>query len=101
MWIIGLLRSSGSSVDAPEPVRIAFRGFSNINDSRTCTALSKSLQQQAGFKTSVDSIFNFTEWWEMADGEKLSEPFDIGEELVLGLLHVLETVSTLFYISAL
>jgi hypothetical protein len=81
----------------PEAVRIAFCSFSNINDSGTYAAPSDSLLQ-AGRKTSVDSNFNFTEWWIIVDGEKLSKPFDVGEELVAGLLHVLEAVSTLFYI---
>ena len=31
----------------------------------------------------------------------MSKPFDVGEELVAGLLRALETVSALFYIQAL
>ncbi len=53
---------------------------------------------QATYTTSVDSNFNLTEWWNIAEGEKLSKPFDVGEELVAGLLHVLEMVSALFHI---
>ena len=99
MWTIGVLASSGSSPDVPEPVRIAFHRFSNINDSGTYAVPEESLQ--VGCKTSVDSKFKFTEWWKIADSEKLSEPFDVGEELVGGLIRVLETVSTLSYIQAL
>jgi len=38
------------------------------------------------------------EWWKIAKGEKLSKPFDIGNELVAELLHALEMVSALFYV---
>ncbi len=60
-------------------------------------APDKGLLLQAEYKTSVDSKFNFTEWWKFAEGEKLSKLFNIGEELVAGLLHALEMVSTLSY----
>ena len=56
---------------------------------------------QAGSKTSIGPKFNLTEWWKETEGENLSKPFDIGEELVAGLLCALETVSALFYIQAL
>jgi len=56
----------------------------------------ESLLLQAGYKMSVDSEFNLTEWWILDDGEKLSKPFDIGEELVSALLRVLEIVSVFF-----
>jgi len=58
----------------------------------------ESLLLQAGCQTSVDPNFNFTEWWNFSEAEKLSKPFDVGEELVVGLLCVLETVSALLYI---
>ena len=48
-------------------------------------------------KTLVDMKFNFTEWWKIAESENLNKLFDVGEELVEGLLYVLEMVSTLFY----
>lgn len=48
--------------------------------------------------TSADPKFNITEWWKIAEGEKLSEPFDVGEELVAALLRVLEMASALFHI---
>ena len=58
----------------------------------------KSLLPHARYKTSVDLKFNFTEWWKLAEGKKLSKLFDVREELVAGLLRVLEIVSALFYI---
>jgi len=39
--------------------------------------------------------FNFTEWWKIAEGEKLNKPFHVGDELATGLLHALKMVSTL------
>jgi len=56
---------------------------------------------QAGSKTSIGPKFNLTEWWKVTEGENLSKPFDIGEELVAGLLCALETVSALLCIQAL
>ena len=81
----------------PEPVKIAFRSFSDINDPGTYSAPDRRLLPQAWCEASVDSKFIFTEWWKIAEGEKLSKPFDVGEELVAGLLSVLEMVSALFY----
>jgi hypothetical protein len=91
------LASSGSSPYVPEPVRIAFHSFSDIKNPETYAAPDENLLLQAGCKTSVDSKFNFTEWWKFAEGEKLSKPFDIGEELAAGLLRALEIVSALSY----
>lgn len=85
----------------PEPVRLGFRSFSDINDPGTYSAPEESLLPQAEGSTSVGSKFNFTEWWTIVEGEKLSKPFDVSEELVAGLLRVLEVVSALFYILAL
>jgi hypothetical protein len=82
----------------PEPVRVAFRSFSDIKNPGTYAAPDGSLLQLAGYKTSIDPKFRFTEWWKIAEGEKLSQPFDIGEELVAELLRILEMVSSLFYI---
>ena len=97
-WIIGLLASSGSSPYVPEPIKIAFHSFLDIKNLRTYVAPDKSLLLQARCKTSVNPQFNFTEWWEIAEGTKLSKPFDVGEEMVAGLLYVLEMVSILFCI---
>lgn len=82
----------------PEPVRIAFHSFSDINNLGTYTAPDKNQLSQAGCKTSADSNFKFTEWWKTAEGENLSKPFDVGEDLVAGLLRVLDAVSALFCI---
>lgn len=80
----------------PEPVRVAFCSFSDIKSPGTFVAPDESLLLQAACNTLVDPKFNITEWWKIPDGEKLSEPFDVGEELVAALLRVLETVSALF-----
>jgi hypothetical protein len=85
----------------PEPVKIAFHSFSDIKNPETYVAPNESLLPHAGYKRSVDPNFNFTEWWKIAEGKKLSEPFDVGEEMVAGLLRVLEVVSVLFFIQAL
>jgi hypothetical protein len=55
---------------------------------------------QAVRKMPIDPKFNLTEWWEIAEGEKLSKPFDVGEELVPGLLRALAIVSVFFYLKA-
>jgi hypothetical protein len=47
---------------------------------------------------SVNQKFNLTEWWKIPQGEKLDKPFNVGDELVVGLLHALEIVRALFYI---
>jgi hypothetical protein len=40
-------------------------------------------------------LFNFTEWWNIGEGEMMREPFDVRDEVVVGLLHALEEVCTL------
>jgi hypothetical protein len=82
----------------PEPVRIAFRSFADIKDPGTYAVRGESLLLQTGHNASVNRNFNLTEWWTIAKGEKLSRPFNVGDELVAELLQVLEKVSTLFYI---
>jgi hypothetical protein len=82
----------------PEPVRIAFRSFFGIESPGTYEEHDEVLLLQARYKTPVGSRFNFTEWWRIAEGERLRKPFDVGEELVAGLLHALEVVSALYYI---
>jgi hypothetical protein len=84
----------------PGPVRIAFRSFSDIKDPRTYVARDESLLLQTGNIASVIPNFNLTEWWRISRGEKLSRPFNIGDELVAGVLQVLDRVSTLFYVYA-
>ncbi len=86
----------------PEPIKIAFRSFLNIENPGTYAEPDESLLPQARHETLVGQRrFNFTEWWKLAEGEKLSKPFNVGEEMVAGLLHALEVVSTLFYIYSL
>ena len=80
----------------PEPVRVAFCSFSDIKNPGTFVAPDDSLLLQPVYNTLVDPKFNITEWWKIAEGEKLSELFDVSEELVAALLRVLETVSALF-----
>ena len=60
--------------------------------------LDGSLPLQGRFDISVDIKFNLTEWWKIPEGKKLTKPFDVGEELVAGLLRALEVVSALSYI---
>lgn len=100
-WIIGLLESRGGSPYVPEPVRIAFRSFSDIKNLDTYAAPDKSLLPQTGSEESLDHKFNFTEWWKIGESENLSKPFDVGEELVAGLRDALERVCALFCIWAL
>ena len=98
MWIIGLLTSSGSSPHVPEPAKIAFCSFLDIKNLGTYSAPDESILLQAGSETLVNQKFNLTEWWKIPEGEKLGKPFDVGNELVVGLLHALEIVRALFYI---
>jgi len=41
--------------------------------------------------------FNFIEWWKF-EGETMKEPFDVHEEVVVGLLCALKMVCTLFHL---
>jgi hypothetical protein len=91
------LASGGSSPNVPEAVRVAFRSFSGIRNPGPYAAHDEVLLPQAAHNTSANFNYNFTEWWKLEEGEKLGRPFDIGDELVAGLLHVLERVSALFY----
>jgi hypothetical protein len=91
------LATSCSPPHVPEAVGIAFRSFSDIMNPGTYLPQDGGRLLQAGYSTSVNPDFNFTEWWKFEEGEKMSRPFDIGDELVAGILHVLERVSALFY----
>ena len=95
------MASNGSSPYLPEPVRIAFRSFLDIKKPETFSAPDEHLLPPASYKTTIGQTFKFTEWWNIGEGEELEKPFDIGEELTAGLLHVLERVSTLLYTYAL
>ena len=88
----------------PEPVRIAFRSFSDIKNAGTYVPPNKILLLQAGCKESVESNFKFREWWRIVEGDRLNRQFNISEDLVTELLRVLEVVSVfsmLLYIMAL
>lgn len=82
----------------PEPVRIAFRSFSDIKNVDTYAAPDESLLLQTGSEKSFGRKFNLTEWWKIKENEKLSKPFDIGDELVAELLDAVVRVCTLFCI---
>lgn len=89
----------------PESIKIAFHCFSNITDPGTYVAPDERLLRQAASWAACETAetlpvghrFNFTEWWKIAEGEKLCEPFNIGEELVAGLLREVEAVCALLY----
>ncbi|KAI9431445.1 hypothetical protein BJY52DRAFT_1199675 [Lactarius psammicola] len=90
MWIIGILSSTGSSTHVLESVRVAFRNFLDIRDPGTYTAPERNRQLQEKVQEPGVLQFNFTEWWKFGEGEIMKEPFDVREEVVVGLLHALE-----------
>jgi hypothetical protein len=100
MWIIGLMLSSGSFPSVPESVRIAFHSFLDIRNPGTYTAPDGSRQLQGKVQASTSPQFKFTEWWK-TEGETMRELFDVCNEVVVGLLHALEKVCTLFHLQAL
>ena len=100
-WIIEVLTSKGGTPFVPEPIRIAFRSFSDIKNMGTYTAPKTSLLLQAGCKKSVDSSLKFREWWRIVEGNTLTGPFDVSEDLVAELLRILEEVSVFSNIMAL
>ena len=85
----------------PEPIRIAFRSFSDIKNVGTYAAPKISLLLQVGCKESVDSSFKFREWRRIVEGNTLTGPFDVSEDLVAELLRILEEVSVFSNIMAL
>ncbi|KAI9443816.1 hypothetical protein H4582DRAFT_2071289 [Lactarius indigo] len=89
VWIIGLLSSSSSSPQVPESVRIAFCGFSDIRNPGSYMAPEANQQLEGMFQAAGIPQFNFTEWWKF-EGETMKEPFDVREEVVVGLLRALE-----------
>ena len=84
----------------PEPVKNAFRSFSDIKDPRMYTACDESPQLQAWHGTSLNPNFKFTEWWRVAEGEKLSGPFNVSNKFVAKVMQVLERVSAFMFIYA-
>ncbi|KAF8262978.1 hypothetical protein EI94DRAFT_1704358 [Lactarius quietus] len=89
-WIIGILPSGGSS-QVPESVWVAFRSFSDIRNPGSYTAPDGSQLPKGNVQQANTPQFNFTEWWEISQGDTLSEPFDVHDEIVRELLLVLET----------
>jgi hypothetical protein len=97
------MASSGSSPYIPEPVKIAFRCFSDNMDPRMYAAPSahdEIVLLHDWCDAGLEPTFNFTEWWTIAEGEKLSRPFNVGDELVGELLRVLEKVNCFTFIYA-
>ncbi|KAF8261276.1 hypothetical protein EI94DRAFT_1705649 [Lactarius quietus] len=88
-WIIGILPSGGSS-QVPESVQVAFRSFSDIRNPGSYTAPDGSQLLKGNVQQAKAPQFNFTEWWEISQGDTLSEPFDVRDEIVRELLCVLE-----------
>jgi hypothetical protein len=102
VWIVGLLSSGGSSPCVPESVRVAFRSFSDIGRSGSYAAPNGSSLSQGNLgkvQPSGTPQFNFTEWWKIGEGEAMGEPFDVRDEVVVGLLHALEMVCALLRLS--
>ncbi|KAF8266110.1 hypothetical protein EI94DRAFT_1803596 [Lactarius quietus] len=88
-WIVGILPSGGSS-QVPESVRVAFHSFSDIRNPGSYTAPDGSQLPKGNVQQANTPQFNFTEWWEIGQGDTLSEPFDVRDEIVRELLRVLE-----------
>ncbi|KAF8261035.1 hypothetical protein EI94DRAFT_1705857 [Lactarius quietus] len=89
MWIVGLLPSDGSS-PVPESVQDAFHSFSDIRNPGSYTATDRRQLPKGDIHKSDAPHFNFTEWWKIGEGDTMGEPFDVCDELVEGLLRVLE-----------
>ncbi|KAF8265899.1 hypothetical protein EI94DRAFT_1803769 [Lactarius quietus] len=88
-WIVGI-QPSGSSSQVPESVRVAFRSFSDIRNPGSYTTPDGSQLPKGNVQQANTPQFNFTEWWEIGQGDTLSEPFDVRDEIVRELLCVLE-----------
>jgi hypothetical protein len=73
----------------------------DIKNPGTYSAPDETLVLQTGPETSAGQAFNLTKWWNITEGERLSKPFDVGEELVAGLLSALKMVRAIFYIQIL
>jgi hypothetical protein len=92
VWIVGLLSSDSCSPYVPESIRVAFQSFSDIRNPGSYTTLDRSRLPQGKVEPSHAPQFNFTEWWNIGEGETMREPFDVRDEVVAGLLHALEKV---------
>lgn len=78
----------------PESVKVAFHSFSEIGNPGTYMAPDESQLLQEKVELSDTSKFNFTQWWKVSDQEILREPFDVRDEVVVALVHALDTVCT-------
>jgi hypothetical protein len=79
----------------PESVRVAFHNFLDIRDPGSYAATDGSQLLQGKIQPSNAPHFNFTEWWKLEEGETMGEPFDVRDEVVVGLLRSLEMVCPL------
>jgi len=70
----------------------------DIRDPGTYTAPERNRQLQGKVQEPGILQFNFTEWWKFGEGEIMKEPFDVREEVVVGLLHALEMVCASFHL---
>jgi hypothetical protein len=82
----------------PESLRTAFHSFSDITDPGTYSTPNVTTLPQSDVQTLDVPVTLFTEWWRIGEGEKLREPFDVRDELVAGLLRILDVVSDFFYL---
>lgn len=86
----------------PESIKIAFHCFSDIQVTCSYNAPDRSHVPTGGAVPLSDPPqFNFTEWWNIRDGERIGGSFDIRDELIPELLRALEKVCTLFHLSVL
>ncbi|KAH9007619.1 hypothetical protein EDB85DRAFT_1904881 [Lactarius pseudohatsudake] len=94
VWIIGLLSSSGSSPYVPESVKIAFHSFSDIRNPGTYATSNQNqkLKGKGKVQASPTLPFSLTEWWNAGEGVVMKEPFDVRDELIVGLLRALKMI---------
>ena len=81
----------------PESVRVAFQSFSDIRDPGSYAIPDGIRLPQGNIEPLHAPQFNFTEWWTIGEGDTIRGPFDVRDEVVVGLLHALEEVCTLFH----
>src|ERR1700744_4903926 len=93
MWILGLLSSGNSSPSIPKSVRVIFCCFSDISNPGSYTTPDSSQQPKGKNKPSHFPQFIFTEWWNIGEGETMRKPYNVCDEIVVGLLHAIEMVS--------
>jgi hypothetical protein len=77
---------------------IAFHHFWDIGNPGSCAVSYGRLLLNSKIHPSYDPIVNFTEWWNIGEGETMRVSFEVWDELVAGLLHALEMVHSPFLI---